>query len=89
MDGQIRIIIFASYPLPMAPAPPLMRQDTISLQKSRTGCGTIWITPGLITIRTKRLMRDGGGGFKIQFDLARQARKFISMLHGVGAAKKK
>jgi hypothetical protein len=35
------------------------------------------------------LMRDGGAGFKIQFDLALQARKFISMLHGVGAAKKK
>jgi hypothetical protein len=35
------------------------------------------------------LMRDGGAGFKIQFDLALQGRKFISMLHGVGAAKKK
>jgi hypothetical protein len=34
------------------------------------------------------LMRDGGAGFKIQFDLALQARKFIGMLHGVGAAKK-
>jgi hypothetical protein len=35
------------------------------------------------------LMREGGGGFKIQFDLALQARKFISMLRGVGATKKK
>jgi hypothetical protein len=35
------------------------------------------------------LMRDGGAGFKIQFDLALQARKFISQLHGAGAGKKK
>src|SRR5580704_3320787 len=35
------------------------------------------------------LMRDGGAGFKIQFDLALQARKFISQHHGAGAGKKK
>ena len=35
------------------------------------------------------LMRDGGAGFKIQFDLALQARKFISKHHGAGAGKKK
>jgi hypothetical protein len=35
------------------------------------------------------LMRDGGAGFKIQFDLALQARKFISKHYGPGAAKKK
>src|SRR5262249_58319157 len=34
------------------------------------------------------LMRDGGAGFKIQFDLALQARKFISQHHGAGAGKK-
>jgi hypothetical protein len=35
------------------------------------------------------LMRDGGAGFKIQFDLALQARKFISKHYGAGGAKKK
>ena len=35
------------------------------------------------------LMRDGGAGFKIQFDLAMQARNFISKHHGAGAGKKK
>ena len=35
------------------------------------------------------LMRDGGVGFKIQFDLALQARTFIRKLHGAGAGKKK
>jgi hypothetical protein len=35
------------------------------------------------------LMRDGGAGFKIQFDLALQARKFIREHHDTGAGKKK
>jgi hypothetical protein len=35
------------------------------------------------------LMRDGGAGYKIQFDLALQARNFIRKHHGAGAGKKK
>ena len=67
-----------------------MRQDTTCLEKCRTGNGTISITPGLSNDPDKTpLMRDGGAGFKIQFDLALQARKFISKHHGAGAGKKK
>jgi hypothetical protein len=35
------------------------------------------------------LMRDGGAGFKIQFDLALQARKFIRKHHDAGPGKKR